>query len=343
MRAIRFDAARRADTVDIPEPVLQPGQAIVRISSAGICGSDLSALNGTHPFRIPPLISGHEGGGVVTAIDDEGSTLRVGDHVVIEPQRSCGVCEACEADLPHLCQQKLMLGMSEWPGTFAELVTVPSDKLYRVSPAVPTEYLALAEPLAVAIHAVRRVGTNLPNRVAVLGGGAIGSLIVLTLAYEGVEFIAATDVRESNRELCLTMGAQAAADPLVNGWKESLRSSAGGSFDVVFVAAAVPGIVDDANDLVRQRGTIVQVGLFGAPVTFDLSSFQRDEKHLLGSNVYEPADFEAAVRMLEADPEGVARIVNRRATLEQATEYLNARMDGHVDNTIKMLLFPNHS
>lgn len=278
---------------------------------------------------------------MITAIDDPASPLRVGHHVVIEPQRSCGVCEACAAGLWHLCERKLMLGMSEWPGTFAELVTVPTDKLYRISSSVPAEYLALAEPLAVAIHAVRRVDAGLLGRVAVLGGGAIGSLIVLTLASEGAHFIAATDIRDSNQKLCLEMGARAAASPLVDGWKESLRSSAGGPFDVVFVAAAAPGIVDDANDLVRQRGTIVQVGLFGAPVTFNLSSFQRDEKHLLGSNVYESADFEAAVRMLEADPEAVARIVNRRATLEQATEYLNGRMDGQIDDTVKMLLFPN--
>jgi len=343
MQAIQFGEDRRASLVDIAPPSLAPGHAIVRITSAGICGSDLTALSGTHPFRVPPLISGHEGGGVITAIDDRSSTLSVGDHVVIEPQRSCGTCQACEGGLTHLCERKLMLGMSEWPGTFAEQVSVPTDKLYPVSPQVPAQYLALAEPLAVAIHAVRRLDPAHLGRVAVLGGGAIGSLIVLTLAYAGTTFIAATDVRESNRRLCLDMGAHAVEDPLSAGWHDTLRRTAGAPFDTVFVAAAVPGIVDDANTLVRPRGTIVQVGLFGSPVTFDLSSFQRDEKHLLGSNVYESDDFEAAVEILEADPGAVARIVNRHATLHQAAAYLNGRMEGRLDDTVKMLVFPDPS
>ena len=341
MDAIEFTDDHVARLVDIGRPKLQRGQAVVRITSAGICGSDLTALSGRHPFRIPPLVSGHEGGGIITTIDAPDSTLQPGDRVAIEPQRSCEHCDECASGFGHLCTQKIMLGMAEWPGTLAEEVLVPVNKLYRVDDRVSEDRLALIEPLAVAMHAVAQAEVSARTSVAVLGGGAIGSLIVRAVR-DVAKAVVATDIRQGNLELCTALGATATLNSGQTGWREDLLDQFG-QFDVVFVAATAPTIVDDAVALTRTRGTIVQVGLFGAPITFDIAALQRFEKRLIGSNVYTATDFEAAVDLLQRDPESIASIVSATVSLNEAVDYLNRRMAGEADQTIKLLVTPDPS
>lgn len=335
MRAVEFTTEALARVVDrvVPEP--GPGEALVRVTSAGICGSDVAALRGVHPFRVPPLITGHEGGGTVVEVGTGVDPAWTGRAVALEPQRACENCDACAAALPHLCRHRVMLGMAQWPGTLAEYVTAPLACLHPAAATVPGELLALAEPLAVAAHALSLAPEPAGRRVAVLGGGPIGALLVHLAVVGGGTTVVATDPRPSSREICRAMGAHGTADPTRSRWRDDL-----GGFDTVYVAATAPGIVDDAIALLRPRGVVVQVGMFSAPVTVDLTALQADEKTIVGSIVYTAADFAAAVAELERSHCTLAALVTDGGGLDGAARHLNDKVAGRTDEVVKLLVRP---
>ncbi|MEJ8277403.1 zinc-dependent alcohol dehydrogenase [Pseudonocardia spirodelae] len=337
MRAVEFGTDRTARVVDVAPPRPDAGEVTVRITSAGVCGSDVTALRGVHPFRVPPLITGHEGGGIVTAVGDGVDPSWRGRPVALEPQRACGRCAPCTTGLVHLCRDRLMLGMAGWPGTLAEQVTAPVSCLHPVDDAVPAALLALAEPLAVAEHAVAAGPAPRGARVAVLGGGPIGALLVHLAATGGAEHLLATDPRAASREACTRVGAHATADPTTDGWRDAVR---GDGFDLVHVAATAPGILDDAVALLRPRGTVVVVGLFAGPVTFDVAALQQDEKSLVGSTVYTADDFAAAARGLGEHWRTLAGLVTDGGGLDGAVAFLRAALDGRSDDVVKLLVDP---
>lgn len=353
MLAIEFRTGRTAQVVEAPAPRAGRGDVVVRVGASGVCGSDLTALLGTHPFRIPPLISGHEAGGTIVEIGPDVTGWTVGDRVAIEPQLACGACAICERGLGHLCGRKVMLGVADWPGSFAELVRVPASTLHAVGDAVDDELSALVEPMAVAVHAVRQAAETGDARTAgnseglgdvvVLGGGTIGAFIAQQSVTAGARRVAATDPRERNRRLCERMGAEAydSSDPK---WAaEAARRTVHGAFDVAFVAVAVPGILDRAVSLVHPRGTIVQVGLFGAPEPFTVSALQMAERRLIGSNVYDADDFRTAIAAIGRDPETVRAVITDRGDLAEAAEYLTSKASGVADEVVKYIVRPGHA
>jgi L-iditol 2-dehydrogenase len=334
MRALEFTADLEARVIDAEVPVPDPQEVLVAITSAGVCGSDVSALKGTHPFRRPPLITGHEGGGRVVEVGPDVEPGWVGRQVALEPQRSCGECGPCGDGLVHLCRNRLMLGMPGWTGTLAEYVTAPVACLHPVADEVPDGLLALAEPLAVAHHAQGRAPDLAGRRVGVLGGGPIGALQVVTAREAGAEVAVVTDPRAHCREAALALGAAEAVGP-----DEVDRFA--GTLDVVFVAAAAPVLVDQAIALVKPRGTIVQVGLFAGPVEVDVLALQQDEKTLTGATVYTAADVAAAVRTLERSWRDLGALATDVGGLDAVADYLRAVLDGRAPDVIKVLTRPD--
>lgn len=343
MKAIEFRPDRTAHVVDVDRSVARAGEVVVRVTSAGICGSDLTALAGRHPFRIPPLISGHEAGGVIVEVAADVTGWAPGDRVAIEPQLACGGCPVCERGDYHLCPKKIMLGVAAWPGALAEFVRVPAATLHALPADVDDELAGLVEPMAVAVHAVRRATTVEGRDVVVLGGGTIGAMIAHQTRLRGAASVAVTDPREGNRSMAAAVGA-VAYDPQVSGWDREARSTTReGAFDVAFVATAVPGILDEAISLVRARGTIVQVGLFGAPELVSVPALQMAEKHLIGSNVYGHEDIAAAIAAIAVDPEAIRSLITHRGDLADAARYLTRKVSGIADDVVKYVVLPGRA
>ena len=340
MRALEFTAEQTAHVVDAPPPTPVAGEVLVAVTSAGVCGSDVAALEGAHPFRVPPLITGHEGGGTVVAVGEGVDDAWIGRSVALEPQRACGECGPCTetpAALPHLCRNRLMLGMAAWTGTLAEYVTAPLICLYPVEESVPDGLLALVEPLAVAEHALGRGPDLRDRRVAVLGGGPIGALLVHLAVAAGAAGVLATDPRELARDVSARLGADPVVDPTVDGALDG-RS---GTLDVVFVAATAPGVLDQAVALLRPRGTVVVVGLFGGAVEMDVLALQQDEKTLTGSMVYTAADFAAAVATLERSWRDLAALVTDGGGLDGVVTHLEGALAGRPGDVVKLLVRPD--
>ena len=293
MKAIKFETNGLAHTGEVPIPTPSPGNVVIKVTSAGVCGSDLSALRGTHLFRKPPLLSGHEGGGVVVDIADDVTEATVGDRVAIDPQKPCGECELCTTGHYHLCTNKVMLGVPEWDGCFADFVEVPQYTLVPAPANIPNEYLALAEPIAVAAHAVRRTA-NVPRDTAlVLGGGTIGSLITRVLSDDGSR-VTVSEPREFLQDTLRQLGASDVVTPAE--LPEEL-------FDVVFIVAGVDALIEQAFSHCKPGGTIVQVAVFDREVPIHVGKLQVAEQSFIGTATYQKQDFTAALTILERYPD----------------------------------------
>ncbi|MHB1417626.1 MAG: zinc-dependent alcohol dehydrogenase, partial [Chloroflexota bacterium] len=174
MKAAVLTAHYHIEFADIPEPEPKANEVKIKVISAGICGSEVHAFKGTHPFRHPPAILGHELAGEVVAVGDEINGYKVGDRVTVEPQILCGVCDACRAGYPNLCDNKVVLGTQKWVGGYAEYIVAPEQTLYKIPDSVSYDEAVMIEPLAVGVHAVREAKLKVGQSAIILGGGTIG-------------------------------------------------------------------------------------------------------------------------------------------------------------------------
>lgn len=334
MRAIKVNEARVAVLVEreIPEP--SATDVVVRVTSAGICGSDIAVLHATHPFRIPPLITGHEVGGAVAAVGEECSLVSVGDKVIIDPQRACGSCEFCLSGRYHLCSEKQMLGISEWDGALADYVKVPETCVIKAPVDIDERFLSVAEPIAVAAHAVEQILYRGPERVLILGGGTIGALILRVLKHHEVEHVDVSEPRTTTHELLRKFGVQRIFDPVEIG-----RSDSGG-YDVVFIAAGVPDLFDAAFDVVQQGGAIVQVAVFKDKVSIPVGEIQTRELAMHGTAMYTKDDFRTALEIMVADPSIATDLVTDIESLDTAADVLNRVAQEGMGSSVKIVMVP---
>jgi threonine dehydrogenase-like Zn-dependent dehydrogenase len=184
MRAACCPAARIIELRDVATPAPAAGEVVVRVRVCGICGSDLHWFTGH--AALPPVCPGHEMAGEVAAVGAGVSGWRAGDRVAVEPLRSCGVCRYCRHRTPQLCVRLQIFGL-QLAGGFADAVVVPATALFAVPPQLDWPIAVLAEPTAVAVHAVRLAGIAAGQRVLILGAGAIGLLCVLAASAAGAE------------------------------------------------------------------------------------------------------------------------------------------------------------
>ena len=172
MQAIRWIAKDEFAVEDVPVPVPGPNEALIKVSSIGICGSDLTILSGKHPRAKTPLILGHEFSGVIETLPAGYSgALKKGMRVTVEPLLNCGVCKVCLSGNGHVCGTLKLLGV-ETDGAFAEYVKAPIKKIFPLPDSISDDEGALFEPLAVGVHTVRLSGLKKGERAVIFGAGA---------------------------------------------------------------------------------------------------------------------------------------------------------------------------
>jgi (R,R)-butanediol dehydrogenase / meso-butanediol dehydrogenase / diacetyl reductase len=303
-----------------------PGQVRLDVAYVGICGTDLHIKHGAMDARVTtPAVIGHEMSGTVAAVGEGVVAWTPGDRVTVMPLRWCGSCAACRAGHQHVCQNLVFVGIDA-PGALQESWTVAQDLLVRMPESLPLDHAALAEPVAVAAHDVRRSGLCAGDRVLVVGGGPIGLLIATVAAAEGARVLV-SEPNPFRRELAAGVGLDT-LDPLaedavarVDAW------TAGAGADVAFeVSGTAPGL-RAATHALRVRGRLVVVAIHSEPVPVDLFRVFWRELELMGARVYERADFERAVELLTAGAIPAARFISSVHPIDRAPEAF-ALLDG---------------
>jgi 2-desacetyl-2-hydroxyethyl bacteriochlorophyllide A dehydrogenase len=279
-----------------PEPPA-PGQVQIEVAYAGICGSDLHVLHGEMDSRVKvPAILGHEMSGVIAALGDGVTGWKVGDHVTAIPLDWDGTCPACLAGNHHICYNLKVKGV-DVPGALQHLWTVDADHLVALPQQLPLDHAALVEPLAVAVHDVRRAELATGDRAVVLGGGPIGVLIALVARHAGADVVV-VEISAHRQRSVAALGFEV-LDPTTTdlaAWVDHWTGGAGA--DAVFEVSSAAAAVLSATELVKVRGTLVIVAIHTEPRLVDLQRVFLRELRILGARVHQRIDFERAVELL---------------------------------------------
>jgi 2-desacetyl-2-hydroxyethyl bacteriochlorophyllide A dehydrogenase len=316
MKAAVLTAPDTLELKQVALPEVPDDWALIKVEYTGLCGTDFSIYHGTHPRAETPLIMGHEITGTVAAAAPGGPAE--GTRVVVEPLLTCGECAPCVGGNTHVCRNLKLYGIDR-PGSLAEYIALPAAALLPVDSAVPARQAALAEPLAVAVHAVSLSGLAGGERVAVFGAGPIGLLTALVARESGAAEVFLVEPSDHRREAARRFGFTAVApgtDPT-----DTVRAMTdGGGADIVFDSAAHPSVAAALSGAARVRGTIVIVGVYKEPAKLDLQGITFAEQTVRGVRVYTRQDMERAVQLLESDVLRLGRVPVEVFPLEKAAD-----------------------
>ncbi|RDV00378.1 L-idonate 5-dehydrogenase [Trinickia dinghuensis] len=303
MHALVIHAPLDLRIEDVPTPEPEADQLLIRVRAGGICGSDLHYFNhggfGTVRIR-EPMVLGHEVSGVVSRVGSGVTAMPTGTRIAISPSRPCGQCRYCQQGLQNHCLDMRYYGsamrMPHVQGAFRQEIVIDRTQAHVVADSLSDAEAAMAEPLSVALHAVRRAGPMLGKRVLVTGCGPIGALIVAAARRAGAAMIVATDVNALPLDSAKKVGADLAFN--VAETPDALKPYAAdkGSFDVLFEASGNPAALRGAFDVLRPRGIVVQVGL-GGDITLPINAVVTKEFDLRGAFRFHE-EFAVAVELL---------------------------------------------
>ncbi len=274
-----------------------PGEVQIAVAYTGLCGTDLHILHGNMDARVTtPLVFGHEMSGTVAAVGTGVTEWKAGDPVTVMPLDWDGTCPACLAGNTHICQNLNFIGI-DTPGSLQALWNVPERTVVRLPEGLRLDHAALVEPVAVAVHDVRRAELAPGQKAVVIGGGPIGVLIASVAREFGGE-VAVIELDANRRAQIESMGFET-LDPRETdqvAWVEEWTGGAGA--DVVFEVSGAAAAVLGATALAKVRGTIVVVAIHPTPREINLQRVFWRELSILGARVYQRQDFETAVELV---------------------------------------------
>ncbi|HTU13133.1 MAG TPA: alcohol dehydrogenase catalytic domain-containing protein [Allosphingosinicella sp.] len=295
MKAAVFQGLHRPLVSEtMPDPVPEEGEVVIRVGRCGICGSDLHMTEDAAYGIAPGAILGHEFAGEVVALGRGTEGLATGDLVSVVPLRSCGRCETCLAGEPAWCANFGLQG-----GGYAEYALTRPNQCVKLPRSASLADGAIVEPLAVALHGVNLSGLSAGDRVLVLGAGPIGLAVAFWARRLGAGRVVVQDVADFQRDRALAMGA---SDFVVDRDHPVAASdrALGGKADIVFECVGIPGLIAQAVEQVRVKGTILLLGLCTRPDTFNSFAMLSKEIRLVTSAFFKRQEYEAALDALDA-------------------------------------------
>lgn len=334
MTAAVWAATDEVEVTEVPIPEVPPGWALVKVAYNGICGTDLSILHGKHPRAQAPLIMGHEISGWV---EQGGATgPAAGTLVTVEPLISCGECKACRDGLTHVCRRLGLYGIDA-PGGMAQFVALPPEVLHAVPAGVDPRTATLAEPLAVAVHAVALSGIQSGDTVAVYGAGPIGVLTAMVARHAGAAAVVITEPSSWRRGVAASLGFTVVPEGSTMAATLAPLTDGEGA-DATFDSAAHPFVAAELAATTRVRGRIVVVGVYKQPTPLDLQAICFKEQTVIGVRVYTSADITRAIELIATDALGLDRFPTKAFDLADVAAAFDAATSGQ--DCLKVLLTP---
>lgn len=315
MKAINLSKPQEIGIIDVPQPELKPGHAVIKVMSAGICGSDISAYKGVNPTIEYPLIMGHELAGVITEIGENEEGFAVGDHVVLEPYFYCGHCYPCRMGRYNNCVDMNVLGV-RMDGGMKEVISHPIKYLHKIPKDMPWELAAMVEPLSIAVHANHRASVRGNEFVAVFGAGTIGLLAALTAKVYGAKPIL-LDVVQERLDFAKSLGIPYTINSMKENAEEAVCEITGGEMcPAVLECSGSAAAINSALELVSNSGRIAYVGLSKAPLEFNHPRVTRKELNFFGCR-NSCNSFPECIDMLAGERIDVMPMITLRHGLEE--------------------------
>jgi threonine dehydrogenase-like Zn-dependent dehydrogenase len=324
MRALVLRKPGQADLETIADPAPTDTTVLLRVRMVGFCGSDLNSFRGLNPLVTYPRILGHEVS--ATVIEDPGrqAGLPARTNVAVSPYTSCGECPSCRRGRRNACQFNQALGVQR-DGALTEFIVLPREKLYPAN--LTLKELCLVEPLTVGFHAAARGRVSANDTVAIWGCGGVGLGVAAAASSRRARTIC-IDVDDEKLDLARMVGAQLT----INSTREPLHDrllemTEGRGPDVAIEAIGSAATFRAAVEEVAFTGRVVYIGYAKEPVSYETRLFVQKELDIVGSRNAQPADFEAVIKLLEAQTFPVDQAVSLVVPLEQAADALRSWSD----------------
>ncbi|MEL6407197.1 MAG: zinc-dependent alcohol dehydrogenase family protein [Chloroflexota bacterium] len=315
MKAVVFPDKNLLEVTTVPDPSCGDDEVVIKVVSAGICGTDLHIFRGEY-FAEFPLIPGHEFHGTVVEKGKNITQLNIGDRVAVDPNLYCGKCSRCRNEQSNQCLNLTTVGVIR-NGAFAEFVNVPERACYPIPDSLTDKQGAFIEPLACVVYAMRQMRVNPADRILIVGVGPMGLLLVQALRHSGGSLIAVTDVQPSRLKLAKDMGANFAitADAYQD---KHLKEIAPEGFDIVIDATGVPKVIEKSFDYLKPRGTFLQFGVapIGAKIEIEPYKFFRYDWTMLGTFAL-CYTFQPSIDWLANGVIDVSKLVSHSVPMEQ--------------------------
>lgn len=334
MKAVQVVRPGEIAVAEVALPAPGPGEALLRVRYAGICGSDMQTFAGTQPFATYPRVPGHEFAAEVVDVNGEAPHLSPGLLVTGNPYFNCGRCYSCRRGRVNCCENNQTMGVHR-DGSFAEHIVMPVERLHPCA-GVDAQTAAMVEPFSIGYHAMTRARVRAGDKVLVIGAGAIGMLTMVSAQVMGADVWIA-DVIPERLEVARSMGARDAYDLRQTGIAEVAAAATGtDGFDVVGEATGLPVSFLNAIEAAAFGGVIALIGNGTREVTFNQSALIKKELDVLGSRNSLHA-FEPLVQLLQ---DGAVDIGPVRTSVRPFAQTVEAMQDlrEHPDRNIKVLL-----
>ena len=322
---------------EVPIPQLKAGEVLVKIMEIGICGSDIHVYHGKHPFTSYPVTQGHEVSGLLEKLGEGVTGLTIGQKVTIQPQVVCGQCYPCRHGKYNLCESLKVMGF-QTTGVASHYFAVDAKKVTPLPETMSLEEGAMIEPLAVAVHAVRRMGDMTGKDVCVLGAGPIGILVAQAAKGMGAARVMITDISEVRLQKAAECGIDFCINTKETNFGEALLQSFGpDKADVIYDCAGNDITMGQAIQYARKGSTIILVAVFAGMAKVDLAVLNDHELDLNTSMMYRSEDYEKAIELADSGKVQLKPLISQRFPFQK---YLEAYkyIDENRETTMKVLI-----
>jgi (R,R)-butanediol dehydrogenase/meso-butanediol dehydrogenase/diacetyl reductase/L-iditol 2-dehydrogenase len=336
-----FIAVMEAPGVVKLEPMeikpLKPNQVRIEVKYCSICGSDLHIYKGKHPYAKLPVALGHELSGIINELGSEVKNLKIGQKVVVEPVYKCGICEACRRGNYCFCEQ-LSFQYRKGNGAMRKYFTIEEECVFPISEDISFDIASLIEPLAVAVHAVRKADVRMGETVLVMGCGAIGLLVTALCAKVGASKVIAADQIYSRLELAKELGATDTINTKEINIKEAVKSITGSGVDKSIECVGIESTFMACLECLNMGGVATVLGIFENPeVKLTAPLIVARELTIRGSQAY-CWDFKTAIEM--ATKVDLGKLLTHKFPMSEIQKAMDIATD-RKEGAIKVSLYPD--
>lgn len=314
-------------------------ELLVRVKACGVCGTDIHIFHGEEGSAAvnPPIVLGHEYSGEVIKAGKSAEGFSEGDRIAVDPNVFCGKCEYCRDDKRHLCKSLEALGVTV-DGGFAEYCIVPSSQAYKFSEKLSYEEAAMTEPLACCLHGIDNAGIKAGHTVAVLGGGAIGLMLLQLAKLQGAAKVIVSEPLEERRKLALKLGADATVNPLESNLMEEISKLSPEGADVVIESAGNTAAVRQAIEIAKRGATVMIFSVASPDAKLDFYPIDVFKKELtIKGSFINPGTHRRALELISSGKVNVKDIISHRYDLKDINTAINMQRS---PEAVKVLVIP---
>ncbi len=336
MLALQFPALHRMQVLQVPRPEVGPRELLLRVGSAGICGTDPHILHGMYPANFP-IIPGHEYAGIVEAVGAEVDGFKPGERVTVDPNILCGTCVYCRAGKVHLCKNLTALGVNI-PGGFAEYCSVPVGQAFLLPSDFFLAHASLAEPVACCLRGMDLANIRSGDRVVIFGGGPMGAIMMQLSAMQGASAVIIVEPQAGRRRRAEALGATWVIDPAKDPPVPAIRSQYPDGVEVAFDCSGNVDAVKQCLEVVTRGGTVMMYGVCDKTKNIEVNPFWINDNEITIRGSYNnPNTMGRAVDLLVSGRLNADAVVTHHFPLEKAEEAFRATGSSE---TLKVVIDP---